>query len=177
MYKVSNNIPNGAFISKNEYEFSPKDEKERNQFVVLDDSAYSGSQLKEIFNRRLYFGKNIHFGLISSYEDFTRNNSTLDSEDKMNIISTQSNLNLNSAKELALISSLTKLIPETNDGVIKNKLISQFQSALLRLPMLDTKDSWGSGRINSTEIFPHMVSDTTLPLVNRFASEVLKTRT
>ena len=177
LYKVSNNIPNEAFISKNEYEFRPKDEIERNHFVVLDDSAYSGSQLKNIFNRRLYFGKNIHFGLISSYEDFTRNNSTLDSEDKMNIISTQSNLNLNSAKELALISSLTKLIPETNDGVIKNKLISQFQSALLRLPMLDTKDSWGSGRINSTEIFPHMVSDTTLPLVNRFASEVLKTRT
>ena len=169
LYKMANNIPENSFISKEQYLFSSENEKLARQYIVLDDATYSGSQLKNIYHDYFNHADNITFGLYAAYEDFIKRNQA--SAEPLKLITGQSNLGLTETAEFKLLGSLQKSIALASDGVIKDRLISQQNSILTRLDITNSKNAWGG--VNSTQLLPYMIPDTTLEFVHNFAKNIL----
>ncbi len=169
LYKVANNIPENSFISKEQYFFSSENEKLARQYIILDDATYSGSQLKSIYHDYFNHADNITFGLYAAYEDFIKRNQA--SSDPLKLITGQSNLGLTETAEFKLLGSLQKSIAQQPDGVIKDRLINQQNSTITRLDITNSKNAWGG--VNSTQLLPYMIPDTTLEFVHNFAKNIL----
>ncbi len=171
LYRKANNIPETNFLSRSQLSDHPLNENtSMPNLVMLDDAAYSGTQLDLITSK--YFDKskdNLILALLGgSYKSFA------------------TSLNKsNSAPHLVTLASHLPIYPLDVQNTIYRTLtlhpealnLEQMNQLNYQLAIKKFVDQTGSYKdINSFQIWPYMAPDTSIKPIKDFAKQVLNFR-
>ena len=175
IFKVANHVDDTQFLSRsNLQDYLHYSENLPNRSIVLlDDTAYSGSQIEEsIANYFENHKAKLVIGLYGSYRDFEkdmRHSSDTNPNEEPELVVLESHLPIENESLDKLNNNFQSLIK--TDSKNFNEVISQLKRSNSMRHLIDESSAFED--INSFQIWPYMTPDTSLNLVRHFGRVVL----
>ena len=175
IFKVANHLDDTQFLSRSNLQdhLYYGENLPVRSIVLLDDTAYSGSQIQEsIANYFENHKAKLVIGLYGSYRDFEKNmrqSSDTNPNEEPELVVLESHLPIENESLDKLNNNIKSLIK--TDSKNFNEVISQIKRSNSMRHLIDESSAFED--INSFQIWPYMTPDTSLNLVRHFGRTVL----